>query len=278
MTTWHAPPDVLTRFARAAETLDEVTASSVEQHLVACAECRATVAGAVAPLALQGTWAEVADAIDRPRATVVERLLARLGLADDVARVVGATPGVQVAWLAATVLLAGATVAISRGHGTEAPFLAVAPLLPLGAVLLTFLPTEEPGGEAATATPRYGAGVLLWRALAALVPSFLVLGLAAVALPDLLDGARWLLPGLALALGALALATYVRPVVGIAALAAAWVVGLTAVRALEGRQVPLATTFVFSPEGQLLAAALATLAAGLLCLRRDRFSALEVVS
>lgn len=276
--TWHAPPDVLTRFAQAPEALDEVTASSVEQHLVSCAACRATVAGAVSPLDLQRTWAEVADVIDQPRATVVERLLARLGLPDDLARAVGATPGLQAAWLATTVLLAAAAGWVGRASGSEALFLTVAPLLPLGAVLLTFLPTEEPGGEAAVATPRFGAGLLLWRALAALVPSFVVLGLAAVALPDLIDAARWLLPGLALAMSALALATYVRPVPAIGALAVAWIALLASVRALDGRRVPLDATVVFSSAGQLLAVLLTVLAAGLLYLRSDRFSTLEVVA
>jgi hypothetical protein len=276
--TWHAPPDLLTRFAQAPEALDEVTASSVEQHLVACDTCRTALAGAVSPVDLQRTWAEVADAIDQPGATVVERLLARLGMPDDLARAVGATPGLQAAWLATAVLLATAAVWVGRASGSEALFLAVAPLLPLGAVLLTFLPTEEPGGEAAAATPRFGAGVLLWRALAALVPSFVVLGLAAVALPDLVDGASWLLPGLALALSALALATYVRPVAAIGALATAWLALLTSVRALDGRRVPLDATFTFSPGGQLLAVVLATFAAGVLYLRSDRFSTLEVVA
>lgn len=274
--TWHATPELLGRFARAPEALDEVTASSVEQHLVACADCRATVAAAADPVALRQSWSKVADAIDRPRVTAVERVLVRLGMPEDQARVVGATPGLQAAWLATTVLLAVAAVALGREHGNEAPFLALAPLLPLGSVLLTFLPTEEPGGEVAAATPRFGAGLVLWRALAGLVPSFVVLALAGIALPDLVVAARWLLPGLALAVGSLALSTYVRPVPAIAALAAGWVVLLASVQALDGRRVALAATAVFSPGGQLLATALSLVAAALLYVRRDRFSTLEV--
>lgn len=276
MSTWHAPPDLLVRFARSPEALDDTTASSLEQHLVACAECRAAVAGAAPPHAVEASWAAVADVIDRPRTTLVERLLTRLGMPDDLARVVGATPGLQVAWFATTVLLAVAAVAVGRDHGSEALFLVLAPVLPLGSVLLTFLPAEEPGGEAAAATPRFGAGVLLWRALAAVVPSFVVLAVAGIALPDLVDAARWLLPGLALAIGGLALATYVRPVPAIATLAAGWIALLASVLALDGRRAPLDATVVFSPAGQLLAATLSVLAAGLLYRRRDRFSTVEV--
>ena len=71
-TTWHAPPDVLARFARADESIDDLTASSIEAHLIHCASCRSTVASAADPIELGRSWAEVADAIDQPRITFVE--------------------------------------------------------------------------------------------------------------------------------------------------------------------------------------------------------------
>ena len=77
-TTWHAPSDTLARFARRPESLDEVTASSIEQHLIGCPECRAAVAGAADPMLLRHSWDEVADVIDRPAHTLTERVLERV--------------------------------------------------------------------------------------------------------------------------------------------------------------------------------------------------------
>jgi hypothetical protein len=276
MTTWHVTPEILVRYVRSPLSVDDVTAASVEQHLLACDECRATAAGAAAPTELDASWRAVADVIDRPRATRTEMVLARLGMPDSHARVVGATAGLRIAWLATMAMLATGAVMIGRRNGTEGLFLAVAPLLPLGSVLLTFLPTEEPGGEAAAATPLYGAGVVIRRALAALVPTFLILAGASVALPDLADGARWLLPGLALVLASLALSTYVRPLLATSLLAGGWVVLVTSVRIAERGTVPFDHTAVFGLRGQLLALGLAAASAVLLHRRRDRFSTLEV--
>jgi hypothetical protein len=277
MTTWHAPPDTLARFARTPESLDAATASSLEQHLVACADCRAVVAGAAEPLALGESWAGIADEIDRPRTTVVERLLERLGMPGDTARIVGATPGLRLAWLATTILLAAAAIAAARDTGSDSAFLVLAPLVPLGSVLLAFLPAEDPAGEAAIATPMHGATLVMRRTVAVLVPTFLILAIAGLALPDLTAGAAlWILPGLALALGTLVLATYVRAPVGAATLAIGWLALLASVSVLDGRRVPLIDTPVFGLVGQAVAFALILVFAAGLYARRDHFSTMEV--
>lgn len=277
MTTWHAPADTLARFARFPESLDDVTASSLEQHLVGCAECRSVVAGAADPAALHQSWVELADVVDRPRRTLVERTLERLGMPGDLARVVGATPGFRLAWLATTVALAAAAIAAARDNGSDTAFLILAPLAPLGSVALAFLPTEEPGGEAAAATPMYGAGLVIRRSLAVLIPTFAILVVAGLAQPDVAaGGAVWILPGLALTLGSLALATYVRVSEATAGLAVGWLTLLTSVSLLDGRTVPIADTAVFGLLGQAAALALVLVAAGGLYLRRDHFSTMEV--
>lgn len=275
-TTWHATPDTLAQFARQPESLDDVTASSVEQHLIVCDECRAAVGAAADPAALQHSWADVVDAIDRPAPTLTERVLERFGMPGDLARVIGATPGTRLAWLATVAVLAAGAVQVARQHDTDSFFLVVAPLLPLGSVLLAFLPTEQPGGEAAVATPMYGAALVVRRTVATLAPTLALLALAGVTLPDLNEGARWLLPGLALSITAMTLATYVRPVLAISVLATAWITLVTAVRIVDGRRVPLVETAVFQPSGQLAALLVALLAAALLYARRDRLSTVEV--
>lgn len=277
MTTWHAPPDTLARFARSPESLDDVTASSVEQHLIVCADCRAGVSGTADPVALRSSWDDVADVIDRPRHTFVERQLNRLGMPADLARVVGATPGLRLAWLATTVLLATAAIAIARDTGSDSAFLVLAPLVPLGSVALAFLPTEEPGGEAAAVTPMFGPALVVRRSLAVLVPTFVILAVAGFALPDLaVGGALWILPGLALTLSTLALATYVRANIAAGTLALGWVTLLASVSILDGRTLPVAETAVFGLLGQAIALALVLLAAGGLFSRRDHFSTMEV--
>lgn len=277
MTTWHAPPDTLVQFARSPETVDEVTAASVEQHLVACAACRAVVAGATDTALLRRSWAEVADAIDRPRENLLERALGHLGMPPHLARIVGATPQLRVAWLTTTVLLAAAAVAVARDSGSDAPFLVVAPLVPLAAALLVFLPTEEPGGEAALATPLHGAGLLLRRVAAILVPTFAILALAGLAQPDLTaGGAAWVLPGLALTLSSLALSTTMRASAATTMLGVGWVSLIAAVSALDGRTAPIAESVLFAVPGQAGAVLISVLAAVWLAAHRDRFSTMEV--
>ncbi|HJR24202.1 MAG TPA: hypothetical protein VJ804_01930, partial [Acidimicrobiales bacterium] len=105
-TTWHAPPEVLERFAVDAQRLDDVTAASVEAHLVACAECRRVVAAAV-PSLVDERWAAIVDVVDRPRPSLVERLLERFGLPSTTARLLGATLPLRAAGLAAMIVLAG---------------------------------------------------------------------------------------------------------------------------------------------------------------------------
>lgn len=276
--TWHAPPDALARFARSPEAIDDVTASSIEEHLIHCASCRAGVAGAADTLELGRSWNEVADAVDRPRITVIERLLVRLGMPDDMARIVGATPGLRLAWLATTVLLAAAAIATARDTGSDTAFLVLAPLVPLGSVALAFLPTEEPGGEVAPATPLFGVSLMLRRSLAILAPTFAILAIAGLAQPDFTaGGGLWVLPGLALALGSLALATYVRATSATVALAVGWVSLLASVSLLDGRRVPIAETVVFGLIGQSAALVLVLVSVGGLYFRRDHFSTMEVI-
>lgn len=277
MTTWHAPSDTLVQFARSPETIDEVMAASVEQHLVACAECRAVVAGATDSALLRRSWAEIVDVIDQPHQNHLERLLDRGGMPTHLARIVGSTPQLRVAWLATTMLLAAAAVAAARDMGSDAPFLVIAPLVPLASALLVFLPTEEPGGEAALGTPMYGAGLLLRRVVAILVPTFLILAVVGLAQPDLTaGGAAWVLPGLALALASLALSTMMRASTATATLGFGWVLLVAAAATLGDRAAPLAESALFALEGQAGALVLVLVASAWLVTHRDRFSTMEV--
>jgi hypothetical protein len=275
--SWHAAPDALARFARTPELLDDVTASSVEQHLLACDACRAVVADAAAPTAIAASWLAVAQVIDQPQPSVLERLLSRLGVREDTARLVAATGGLQLAWLGTVVVLACAAVAVSGDEGSDAFFLVVAPLLPLAATALAFLPATDPSSETGIATALHGVGVAIRRAIATVVPTLAVLALLTPALPEAsARSAAWLLPSLALAASSLLLATLVRMPVAVGLAAAGWVAALATLRAAPGIGGPIGESPAFGPGGQLTAVAVLAMAVSGLVLRRDRFATMEV--
>jgi hypothetical protein len=277
-TDWHVPPTLLHRFTADPLGVDDVTASSIEAHVVECAGCRREMAAAVDPGALAASWDLIADRIDRPRATLGERFLQRLGIDGSHARLIAATPALRAAGLASVVALAVAAVVVSRTRDAEGPFLVLAPLAPLLMVGLSFAPTDDPAAEAGLATPLHGAGLVIRRAVAVLVVAFLVLGVASLALPDLgVEAAGWILPALALTLGSLSLATWMRAETAVSLLAVSWITLVTALRWSAGREVSYATSPTFSLAGQLTAAAIAVIAAALLVARRDRFTTLEVL-
>lgn len=276
MTTWHAPPDVLERFARAPEALDETTASSIEQHLMTCVECRGLVAAGADTGALEHSWAQIADVVDRPRTRCTEHLLGRLGMSEGLARVVGATVGLRLAWLGAVGLVTLLAAAAAQQDGTETSFLVMAPLVPLGAVLLTFLAADDPAGEAGTATAMHGAGLLVQRALTVVVPTFLILALASLAQPDLGRAALWVLPAIALTVAAMALATVVRATTATFGLSLGWLLTVMTTASLDGRLGPLDDSAPFGAGGQVVAVLVTIGAAVVLYARRDRFSTLEV--
>jgi hypothetical protein len=277
-TAWHVPPALIRRFTDHPSTVDDVTASSIEAHLVECSACRLEVASTVAPTALAMSWEAIADRIDRPRAALVERILERAGAGGGLARLVGATPALRRAGLAAVVALSIGAVLLSRSTDAEGPFLVLAPLLPLAAVALSFAPGTDPGTEAALATPVHGSGLLVRRTLAVLLVTFGSLAAAALALPDLdLTAAAWVLPALALSLGALGLGTWWRMEVAVTVMAAGWVSAVSVLRWMAGQDLAYATSPAFSAGGQLVALAVAMLAAATLFVRRERLALVGVL-
>lgn len=276
-TDWHAPAALLARYADAPEMIDDTTASSIEAHLIACAECRRHLFTSANPTLVTVSWAAVADRIDQPHPTPIERFVGWVGIESGFTRIVAATPGLQIAGLATVVVLAAAAALASRTTGAEGPFLLLAPLAPLAAVAVAFAPAADPAGEAGVATPMHGAGLMVRRAVAVLAVTFTTLGLAALALPDLGPrSAAWVLPGLALALGALALSTWLRIEAAVSALAVAWLTTVWSVYWAAGHAGPIVGTATFRAAGQLTSLTIAIVAAALMVVRRDRFATLEV--
>jgi hypothetical protein len=165
---------------------------------------------------------------------------------------------------------------LSLTADAEGPFLVLAPLVPLAAVAASFTPAADPAGEAGVATPMHGAGLVIRRAVAIVGVTFGVLGAAALALPDLGSAAAaWVLPALALALGALALGTWLRVEVAVGVLTGAWLLAVWSMWWLAGRDIPLADSAAFAVTGQISALAAAVVAAVIAATRRNHFATLE---
>lgn len=221
-------------------------------------------------VALDAGWERLDAELDAPRPGWFESLLTRAGIADHTARLLAATPVLRRSWLAAVVFLLLTTV--GAVHTTESPtlFLAFALLLPLVGVALSYGPALDPTYEMTVVAPTHGFRLLMIRTLAVLVAGLGLNGLATLALPGYgLRALAWLLPALALTATGLALTPRLGPVLAPSLVGGAWVAVLLAAQAAQQTAAdPLAP---FTAAGQGVAGTVATLAAGLLFLLRDRF-------
>ncbi|MFF5159048.1 zf-HC2 domain-containing protein [Streptomyces sp. NPDC000348] len=272
-TGWHVPEEDLRAYAHAA--LEPPALWSADAHLTACARCRAVLADVSDPVALDAGWERLDAELDAPRPGLLEALLLRLGVADHTARLLAATPALRRSWLGAVaaVLLLTVTVTVTAAHdttGSPTLFLALAPLLPLAGVALSYGPALDPTYEMAVVAPTHGFRLLMIRTVAVLGAGLGLNGLATLALPGYgLRALAWLLPALALTATALALTARLGPVLAPSLVGGGWIaLLLTADIVRAGEDGPIAP---FTAAGQGVSAVVAVLAAGLLVLFRDRF-------
>ncbi|MBB6119651.1 zf-HC2 domain-containing protein [Nocardiopsis algeriensis] len=203
--SWHLTPAQAHEYA--AHRADEITAMSVEAHLMHCAPCRSLVPTDEQWLA--DSWAELRDVVDRPRTGPVEALLARTGLAESTAKLLAATPRLYRAWLAATVaVLAAALLAAHTLPKGSLVFVFVAPVVPLLGVALAYGRGVDPAHTLTSVTPLAGQRLLFLRTCAVLVPALTLCTAVALLLPGTTapwTAALWLLPALTLVAGSLVL-------------------------------------------------------------------------
>ncbi len=221
----------------------------------------------VDPTRLASGLAAVVSAIDAPPEPRLARLLRRIGVPDRVVPIVTATPGLRRSWTVAvvvTVLFALNAADTASGSGADRidVYLALAPLVPLLGVALSFGPGVDPTHDTVVAAPVDTFRVFLLRAVTVLVASSLLLGVGALALPA--GGwarVAWVLPSLACTASSLALATRLEPRRAAGTVAVAWL-GLVVIAT---RSVGAAATF--GPALQLAAVA-CTLVATIVAVRR----------
>jgi hypothetical protein len=256
-TTWHADLDALELYSTG--HLDDVRASSLEAHLLACAHCRGALAAGVPGAQLDTIWNTIVDALDAPQPGIVERTLLLLGVHEHVARLLAATTSLRFSWfLAEAFALGSAAFAAQYTAGTRAGgatlflFLVLAALAPVAGVAAAFGPGVDPAYEIGIASPMRGDRLLFVRVTAVLGASILIAGIATLALPNLdWTVTLWLLPALGLTLTTLAVATWLEPIAAACAVGLAWLV--VATTSSVATTDPLAVFHVVGQLGSALA-------------------------
>lgn len=265
---WHVAQEELRRYAAGRCTPPWLW--STEAHLAACDLCRERLTEVAGPELIGVGWSRLDAALDAPIPGRVERLLARLGVADHTARLLTATPALRLSWLAAIAsALAFSAVAAVLSDRLSSPivFLALAPLLPLAGIAASFGPRVDPTYEIALVAPLDTFRLLLLRCAAVLTTTSALSAAVALALPRYgLAALGWFLPSLTLTLLSLALTPRLGPVTATTTVAAGWVVVLAAtVRPDTGASI------VFGFGGQLTSVAASALAAAAVLRLRPRF-------
>ncbi|MFI6285455.1 zf-HC2 domain-containing protein [Streptomyces sp. NPDC051018] len=324
---WHVGERLAARYTGGSAT--EPEAWSLEKHIESCGPCAARVSaaagrGPAAPVLGLVRTAVLAQAA----ASAQDVSPTRSARAKQAVRAVRALPAVQavrgalavrprpfpartapVGWTARAVWAAGPALrgpwfagvllvvagalflAYGTGFGEARPLLlALAPVLPLAGVALSYGPYADPMYEITATAPSGGLRLLLTRTAAVLAVSVPLLTAAGALLPPVsrvtgggppgvpvLSPGAWLLPGLALTVAALALGSYIGLRLAASALACGWlaVVFLPALTSLPeglgGRIEP----FVSGPAVQTAWAGAAVVCAAVLAGRRSTFDRLE---
>ncbi|MCX4762202.1 zf-HC2 domain-containing protein [Streptomyces sp. NBC_01275] len=313
---WHASYDLAARYADG--SLPEADAWSLEKHLERCGGCAERVSRAVRENSAVGVvLAEVRGAVlaevlvptaasTAVSASVSASTSTAASTSSSAAPATGpasapataspllprlprllwaAGPAVRGAWLPAVLFVALGAVGLAHVAGVDGVrplLLAFAPVVPVAGVALSYGRYADPLYEIAAATPAGGLRLMLTRTAAVLAVSLPSLTLAGLLLPasGAPGAAAWLLPGLALTLGSLALAGYVGCRAATAVIGGGWL-GVVLVPALTARGdrplVQLADQLDRCLDGPLVQsswAAAAVLCAVLLAARRSAYDRL----
>lgn len=318
---WHV--DAVTSQEYAHGTLAEADCWSVEKHLEGCASCAGRVSAAVARTSAAPLLAEVRGSllavcepaaeqvgVDPPRRRDDAFPLSTTSASDQgsgavqarppmVAAGVGAGvalwgrllwaagPALRGAWLVALLLVCAGAIGLAHGlgaHSARPMLLALAPLLPLAGVALSYGPRSDPLHEITASTPSGGLRLLLIRSMAVLGVSLPLLTSVGAFLPapaGVPSAATWLLPGVALTLATLALSSFVGCRLAAGTVASGWCFAVLVPLSGEaaGSQahhtftalVDQLTQYFGGPAAQSSWAVAAALCACLLAFRRHAF-------
>jgi hypothetical protein len=231
---WHCDHATLAAFAEG--SIDPVSGASVETHLMTCAACRATVTTLYPRDLLDDVWQGLQARVEDPSPAVLERLLTRVGLSAETARLLVTVPAMQGAWLlgltcATLFALVATTLGDELGVST---FLVIAPMAPLAGVAVSFGGDVDPTHELVATSPYSSVRLLMVRTAGVLCTSLPLTVLVGLALP----GPPWLaLAWLAPAAAAVTLTLAVGPWFGhtltATVLAATWTAAVAATARMD---------------------------------------------
>ena len=265
--TWHLDDATLSRYA-SGETSAAVAASA-EAHLTSCADCRARLAPAVDTSRLDAIWDEVEHRVEVGELPWFERLLVRVGVREDTARLLAATPSLSSAWLGS--LLVAVLFAVGAAHASPRGlflFLTLAPMLPVAGVAAAYGRVADPAHELAVASPYSLLRLLLVRSVAVVGTTVVLTGVGGLLLADAgWTAAAWLLPALALSVTTLALSARFTPAWAAAGVLTSWLAAVLLAWESTGDRLG-----AFGDTGQLAALALTAVAALALVRQRTTFA------
>ena len=214
---------------------------------------------------LDHAWASILESVESPELPLPARLARRLGVTEPTSILLGATASLRTAWISsAFVALGFAVLAVYwSGGGALAPFLLVAPLVPVLGVAAAYGPHEDPLESLIVTAPYGRTRLILLRTLGVLVSVLPFAIVAGFFVPGpVWLAVAWLGPALALVPVMMALSSFVGPRVGAAAVTIGVERGGAALR--PGRAAPPGRS---SCSQQLVYAALAGLSLAVLFVR-----------
>ncbi len=259
---WHCDDEALAAFA--AGTVDPISGASVETHLMTCEQCRAAVNELFPQQFLDDVWQDVRESIEAPAPGPMERLLTRLGISGETARLLVSVPAMQGAWLVGLICATGfaALATVMSDELGLVTFLLIAPLAPLAGVAASFGGDADPAHELVSATPYSPVRLLMVRSAGVLctsVPLTVVVGLALPGPNWLAIG--WLTPAAAAVTLTLAVGPWLGHTVTATVLAATWSVAVLSAAWMDDPLV------LIEPAVQTACLALAVLGATAVALR-----------
>ena len=193
--TWHLDEATLRAYVDGRPLT--VVGASVEAHLVDCPDCRMRLGEVMPHEVVDRAWSAIRAHVEAPRRSLPERLIRRLGISTETARLLVAVPAFRGAWLLGlflVTLFAGLAALFTGKYGLVL-FLIVAPLAPVAGVAASFGGDADPCHELVTVTPHPAVRMLLLRTAGVLVTSLPITLLAGLALPGpAWLGVAWLTP------------------------------------------------------------------------------------
>lgn len=224
----------------AVDALPDLAAWTVEEHLVGCAICRDRLGEVDTPVAdaeLAGIYARVATVIAAPDVSVVERALQAVGVSESTARLLMLTRSFTFAWLASVaVVTAGMLILGTQLEAAGARwdglglFLAVAPIVPLAGVAMSFGAHTDPTHELLRAAPMSAVHLLVVRTAAVLATTVVPMVVASAVAPEVgLPALAAVLPSCAVVAVALGLSPTVSAPAALTVTLGGWVGVLAAI-------------------------------------------------